>query len=222
MVMVSTGMSVRSNMAIRARQPDIKVSFFSDEDVENMLAYVDERIHADSKRRGYHKRYQLLLKTLLRTGARISEALMLKPSDINLQTGTITIVTLKKDPRKNPADLKPYAARKLPKRTLPLHPDLKDAMMQYFLEMHVDVRSDALLFPITRGSVDNYLTKMEKSLGIKVNAHKFRHTFAVRSLIDGVPVNVLQKWLAHSSLMVTSVYADVLSMDTSQFMRQIH
>ena len=222
MVMVSTGMSVRSNMAIRARQPDIKVSFFSDEDVENMLAYVDERIHADSRRRGYHKRYQLLLKTLLRTGARISEALMLKPSDINLQTETITIVTLKKDPRKNPADLKPYAARKLPKRTLPLHPDLKDAIMQYFLEMHVDVRSDALLFPITRGSVDNYLTKMEKSLGIKVNAHKFRHTFAVRSLIDGVPVNVLQKWLAHSSLMVTSVYADVLSMDTSQFMRQIH
>ena len=222
MVMVSTGMSVRSNMAIRATQPDIKVSFFSDEDVENLLAYVDERIHADSRRRGYHKRYQLLLKTLLRTGARISEALMLKPSDINLQTETITIVTLKKDPRKNPADLKPYAARKLPKRTLPLHPDLKDAMMQYFLEMHVDVRSDALLFPITRGSVDNYLTKMEKSLGIKVNAHKFRHTFAVRSLIDGVPVNVLQKWLAHSSLMVTSVYADVLSMDTSQFMRQIH
>ncbi len=222
MVMVSTGMSVRSNMAIRARQPDIKVSFFSDEDVENMLAYVDERIHADSKRRGYHKRYQLLLKTLLRTGARISEALMLKPSDINLQTGTITIVTLKKDPRKNPADLKPYAARKLPKRTLPLHPDLKDAMMQYFLEMHVDVRSDALLFPITRGSVDNYLTKMEKSLGIKVNAHKFRHTFAVKAIMNNVPLNVLQQWLGHSSIFTTSIYTQITGMDTSQFMRQIH
>lgn len=207
--------------AIRSRQPDIKVSFFSDEDVSRIFACVGGRIMGDPKRGSYHRRYQLLLTVLLRTGARISECLMLKPQDINLQTGNITLVTLKKNQKKT-EDMKPYAVKKLPKRTLPLHPDLRDAAMRYFLEMHIDVRSDALLFPMTRIAVDKYLTKIEQTTGIRINAHKFRHTFAVRSLMDGVPINVVQKWLAHSSLMVTSVYADILSMDTSSFMKQVH
>ncbi|MCL5439951.1 MAG: tyrosine-type recombinase/integrase [Candidatus Thermoplasmatota archaeon] len=92
----------------------------------------------------------------------------------------------------------------------------------YFLEMHIDVKSADRIFPMGRITVDKYLTKIENATGIKINAHKFRHTFAVRSLLDGVPINVVQKWLAHSSLIVTSVYADVLSMDTSMFMKQVH
>ncbi len=93
--------------------------------------------------------------------------------------------------------------------------------MQYFLDLHIDTKSEAPLFPIRRQSVDEYLDKIERSVGIKVNAHKFRHTFAVKALLDGVPINVLQRWLAHSSLAMTTVYADVLGMDTSDFMRNI-
>ncbi|MGC8515653.1 MAG: tyrosine-type recombinase/integrase, partial [Thermoplasmata archaeon] len=157
-------------------------------------------------------RYKLLLTILLRTGARISEALMLKQNDFDLATRNITMITLKKNVRID--KMKEYAIRKLPKRVLPMHQELKDATMAYFIDMHIDSKSQDLLFPISRITVDKYLTRMEKATGIKINAHKFRHTFPVRCLLDGVPVNVLQKWLAHSSLIVTSVYADVLSMDT--------
>ena len=87
--------------------------------------------------------------------------------------------------------------------------------------MHVDTKSADSIFPVTRVTVDNYLSRIGKETGIKTNAHKFRHTFAVKALMDGVPINVVQKWLAHSSLLVTSVYADVLSMDTSAFMKQV-
>jgi integrase len=207
-------------LGIRSRAPDIKVSFFSQDDLNTIFSYVSERIRSDSRRSNNHIRYQLMLTTLLRTGARISECLMLRPVDVNFQTDTITLVTLKKNQAQKD-DIKPYAAKKLPRRTLPLHPELKSAMMSYFLEMHVDTRSADPIFPVTRVTVDNYLTRIEKATGIKTNAHKFRHTFAVKALMDGVPINVLQKWLAHSSLLVTSVYADVLSMDTSAFMKQV-
>lgn len=205
--------------AIRSLPPNIKVSFFSEEDLEKIFAYIDGKIQSDRQRRNIHIRYKLLLTVLLRTGARISEALMLKPSDFDLATGSIKLVTLKKNIRTD--KMKEYAIKNLPKRRLPMHQELKDATMAYFIDMHIDSRSWDLLFPISRITVDKYLTKIEKSTGIKINAHKFRHTFAVRCLLDGVPVNVVQKWLAHSSLIVTSVYADVLSMDTSIFMKQV-
>ena len=219
---------VSRNTAIRSIQPNIKVKFFSEEDLLTIFEFVKSRELSDSKKANYHKRYGLLLKVLLRTGARIEEIvpydrpasvdkkgklqpsecyLGLRPVDINLNLNTINLLTLKK--------------KKKAYRTLPLHPDLKDAIMQYFLDLHIDTKSEVPLFPIRRQSVDEYLDKIERSVDIKVNAHKFRHTFAVKALIDGVPINVLQKWLAHSSLAMTTVYADVLGMDTSDFMRAI-
>ncbi len=219
---------VSRNTAIRSIQPDIKVKFFTEEDLLTIFEFVKSRELKDPKKANYHKRYGLLLKVLLRTGARIEEIvpydrpasvdkrgktkpaehfLGLRPVDINLNLNTINLLTLKK--------------KKKTYRTLPLHPDLKDAIMQYFLEFHIDTKSEDPLFMIRRQSVDEYLDKIERSVSIKVNAHKFRHTFAVKALLDGVPINVLQKWLAHSSLAMTTVYADVLGMDTSDFMKGI-
>jgi len=213
--------------ALRSIVPDIKVKFFSDEELETIYNYVMKS--GNKGKDNYRKRYLLLVKVLLRTGARIEEVVPydrperetdngkkypeehfpgLRPKDVNLSLNTISILTLKK------GRMRPY-------RTLPLHPDLKDAIMQYFIEFHIDTKSDQPLIPIRRQSVDEYLTRMEKALGISINAHKFRHTFAVKALLDGVPLNVLQKWLAHSSLVMTSVYADVIGMDTADFMNRI-
>ena len=217
------------NTAIRSVQPSIKVKFFSEDELAKIFDYVKLKIVEDPRKENYHKRYLLLLKVLLRTGARIEEIVPydrparvdkkgashpaehhpgLRPADLNLQLNTIKILTLKK--------------RKKEYRILPLHPDLKDSMMQYFLEFHVDTKSEHSLFPIRRQSVDEYLEKMENNVGFGMNAHKFRHTFAVKGLLDGVLINVLQKWLAHSSLIMTSVYADVLGMDTLEFMKRVH
>lgn len=206
--------------AIRSMKPNIKVSFFSDDDIERIFAYIDDRIVKDRARRANNMTYKVLLTLLLRTGARISEALAVRPQDIDLMTGNISLITLKKNQRTDA--MKEYAIKKIPRRTIPLHPELKDVATAYFLEMHVDVKSADPIFHMSRMTVDKYLTRMEGATDIRINAHKFRHTFAVRSLLDGVPINVVQKWLAHSSLIVTSVYADILSMDTSMFMKQVH
>lgn len=219
---------ISRNTTLRSVQPDIKIKFFSEEDLLKLFESVKSRELTDPRKANYHKRYGLLLKVLLRTGARIEEIVPydrpakvykrgkthpeehysgLKPIDVNLALNTINILTLKK--------------KKKTHRTPPLHPDLKEALMQYFLEFHIDTRSVGPLLQIRRQSIDEYLEKIDASVGFKVNAHKFRHTFAVKALLYGVPINVLQKWLAHSSLAMTTVYADVLEMDTSDFIRNI-
>jgi integrase/recombinase XerD len=93
--------------------------------------------------------------------------------------------------------------------------------MQYYLEYNINKKSEERLFNMTRQSVDLFFKKMQKDLGFKIHAHKFRHTFAVKAILSGVPINILQKWLSHSSIFITSIYTDITGMDTSQFMNKI-
>ncbi|MFP3257313.1 MAG: site-specific integrase [Candidatus Nanopusillus acidilobi] len=191
-------------------QPKLKVEFFSEEDLFKMFDWVMKK-RGEAKRKrdiDYYNKYYLIMKFLLRTGARIDEALMVRPIDINIELNTITLITLKKK-------------EKDVKRTIPLHPDLKTDIMQYYLEYNINKKSEERLFNMTRQSVDLFFKKMQKDLGFKIHAHKFRHTFAVKAILSGVPINILQKWLSHSSIFITSIYTDITGMDTSQFMNQI-
>jgi len=184
-----------------------KIEFFNDEELYQIFEYIKRKVAEDHKKIDYHKRYLLLFKALLRTGARIDEVLKLRPVDFNLSLNTVSLITLKK---------KKYATR-----IIPLHPDLKDAVMEYFLEKHIDTKSQDLLFPMKRQAVDLYMKKMQKELNIRVHAHKFRHTFAIKAIMSGTPLNVLQQWLGHSSIFTTSIYLDITGMDTSEFMKRM-
>ena len=125
---------VSRNNALRSIQPNIKVKFFSEEDLLEIFEFIKSRELGDPKKANYHKRYCLLLKVLLRTGARIEDIVpyvrpakvekngksrpaelypSLRPVDVNLALNTIDILTLKK--------------KKKSYRTVPLHPDLKEA-----------------------------------------------------------------------------------------------
>jgi len=74
---------------------------------------------------------------------------------------------------------------------------------------------------MTRQGVDKYFKKMQSSLNFRIHAHKFRHTFAVRAIMSGVPLNVLQKWLGHASVFTTNVYTEITGIDTRGFMEQV-
>jgi integrase/recombinase XerD len=106
-------------------------------------------------------------------------------------------------------------------RIIPLHSELRDVYMQYLLDKNISTKSEDPLFPMARQVVDLYLKKLQDKLGIKIHAHKFRHTFAVKAIMDQVPLNVLQQWLGHSSVFTTSIYTQITGMDTSEFMGRI-
>ncbi len=193
------------------------IPHFSDEEIDAIFDYIRNKI--DTSKGKYAKKYRtyfLLTKMLYRTGARIEEILGgekrttdkktretkimkfqgIRPKDIDLQKNEMNIVTLKH--------------KTMSYRTLGIHLDLRDSLMQYYLDNNIDQKSTEPLFKIKRGAYHNFLKQMEKELGFHINAHKFRHTVAVKLMQNGVPLNRIQKILGHSSVFTTSVYLDTL------------
>lgn len=206
---------VPKNMMLQSGGRSLSIDFFTDEEVQKIFQEISEKINTDKRRSDRHKRYFLLVEFLYRTGGRIDEVLLIRPSDINLATNSVRMKTLKqgKD-RKTGMQKEKY-------RIIPLHPALRDIYMQYLIEMNLNQKSEDLLFPMKRQVIDLYFKKLQDKLGIKIHAHKFRHTFAVKAIMDQVPLNVLQQWLGHSSVFTTSIYTQITGMDTSEFMGRI-
>ena len=198
---------VPRNMKIQSMNPQMKIEFFTDEEIEGMENYIQMQFKNNNKRSETHKRYFALVTTLLRTRGRIDEVLQLKAKDFSFDANTVRLRTLK---RKGEA----Y-------RIIPMHPELRSAILEYFLNSHIDPRSDDKVFRMTRQGVDKYFKKMQSSLNFRVHAHKFRHTFAVKAIMSGVPLNVLQKWLGHASVFTTSVYTEITGLDTRSFMELV-
>ena len=205
---------IPKSIMIQSSGRSLSIDFFSDEEVQQIFNEIAEKINVDIRRADRHKRYYLLVNFLYRTGARIDEILMLKPSYINLATNSVRMKTLKQGKDRNGIQKEKY-------RIIPLHADLRDAYMQYLLDMNISTKSEDPLFPMSRQVVDLYFKKMQSKLGFRIHAHKFRHTFAVKAIMDNVPLNVLQQWLGHSSIFTTSIYTQITGMDTSQFMERV-
>ena len=202
------------SMMVQSSGRSLSIDFFSDDEVQKIFHEISEKISSDKRRTGKHKRYFLLVEFLFRTGGRIDEILMIRPSDVNLATNSIRLKTLKQGKDRNGVQREKY-------RVIPLHVGLRDAYMQYLLDMNISTQSEDPLFPMSRQVVYLYFKKMQDKLGFKIHAHKFRHTFAVKAIMDNVPLNVLQQWLGHSSIFTTSIYTQITGMDTSQFMERI-
>ncbi len=205
---------IPKSIMIQSSERSLSIDFFSDEEIQQILNEITGKINVDIRRSDRHKRYYLLVKFLYRTGGRIDEILMVKPSDVNLATNSIRLKTLKQGKDWNGVQKEKF-------RVIPLHIDLRDAYMQYLLDMNVSTKSEDPLFPMSRQVVDLYFKKLQGKLGFRIHAHKFRHTFAVKAIMDNVPLNVLQQWLGHSSIFTTSIYTQITGMDTSQFMERI-
>jgi integrase/recombinase XerD len=151
----------------------------------------------------YQRRLHLLVLFLLDTGCRISEALSLCVSDINLDD---LLVTLDGKGRKQ--------------RIVPFSFELRRAIVRYIAESAR--RPNALLFANraeTMWSRRNALRDVKRlcrSLGFAHpprTLHAFRHTFAVNYLRRGGSVFHLQKVLGHSSLEMTRRYANLATAD---------
>ena len=176
-------MTGERSLKVMSSTPNMKVDYFTEQETVEIARRIGpsgDRIHKAER-----KRFLLLYKFLLRTGARVSEVLLTTPRDVDLNLNVVRLTTLKKKKGKN---------REPPRRTVNLHQDLRDTYMQYLLEAHIEQGSTERLFPMTRQRVDKFF-KSICSPDIKFHAHKLRHTFAVNAVKAGIPLNVLQAWL---------------------------
>jgi integrase/recombinase XerD len=142
---------------------------------------------------------------LLDTGVRISEALNMTISDVDLASGFIRVV-----------------GKGSKERFVPIGDSMKVLLQRYLMRrMAIRNAGDRLFIttlgtPLDRQYVRRRLVKWAKQAGItgvRVSPHTFRFTFVRKWLQSGGDSLVLQRILGHSSPAMTAYYARLFATD---------
>ena len=155
-------------------------------------------------------RDKLLVRLPWRTGARVSEFIGIKESDIDFENRAIVIKVQKMRKR----DGKTVERR----RVIPVDQGTLNMVKEYLEWRKQFPYKGDLLFPITRQRVNQIYWKLGRGAGIKeigdpvvsqhrkFHPHVLRHSFAIHCVKRGMTIERLQKILGHSSPTTTSVY----------------
>jgi integrase/recombinase XerD len=130
------------------------------------------------------------------TGARISEPLELTPLHIDRVAMTVTLRTLKR--------------RKLVYRTIPVPTDLLE-LIELIHDTGNRKNAELPLWPVDRATAHRWVKDAMVAAGIvgpPASAKGLRHGFAIAALEKNVPLNVVSRWLGHSNLQTTTIYAN--------------
>jgi site-specific recombinase XerD len=135
---------------------------------------------------------------LYRTGLRITEALSLRPADVNAERGTIRVLHGKGDKA----------------RTVGLDPGAMAVLLRWMDRRAACGFRNGPLFctlagtPVLSGYVRDMLKRLAARAGLekRVHPHGLRHTHAAELVNEGAPMNVIREQLGHSSLATTDRY----------------
>ena len=165
---------------------------------------IDALIAAPDRAHRAGRRDHALWLTLYNTGARVSEIVGLRRSQ--LVVGTSTFLQLHGKGRKE--------------RTVPLWPRTARVLLAWFHELGGP--PDGLAFPNARGGPltrdgASYLLERTARLaaprcpslrGKRISPHVLRHTAAMHLLQAGVDPSVIALWLGHESVETTHIYVE--------------
>ena len=143
-------------------------------------------------------RNRALVTMLYRAGLRISEALALRPSDVDLAAGTVRVLHGKGDKA----------------RTAWLDPDAGAHVARWLdARRKLGLRNGQLLCglrgqPWTPQAAREVLYRAARKAGMekRVHPHGLRHSHAAELALEGVPTPVIQQQLGHANLAVTDRY----------------
>lgn len=140
-------------------------------------------------------KHRTILTTCYAAGLRISEAVRLKPTDIDSQRMVIRV-----EQGKGQKD-----------RYVMLSPKLLDTLRSYWRVMQPKgwlFEGDTSGQPITPSAVEQACQKARRLSGIRkpISPHSMRHAFAVHLLESGTDVRTIQLLLGHRSLATTARY----------------
>lgn len=150
------------------------------------------------------QRDRVLLATLYNTGARVSEAIGIKVSDVILESSPN--IRLHGKGRKD--------------RTIPIWPATAVQIRRWLTR--IDRSPDKPLFPaiaggpLTRSAITDRLRRAVREAAGKcaslsrrrVSPHTFRHTTAMHLLQSGVDITLVALWLGHESPATTHIYVE--------------
>jgi len=141
------------------------------------------------------------------TGARISEVLNISTRDIDLSDKVVIINSLKKRNK--------YIVRQIP---------LPPGYLKQLSNSVSNSNSDFLIWPFSRRTALRYVKTIMKQCGIqgsKACARGLRHSFAVHCVLRDIPLNIIQKWMGHSSVSTTMIYLNIVGKEEREFAKRI-
>ena len=171
----------------------------------NLPEYLEAAEVEDLMRYAPHNDCRILMLIQWRAGLRVSEALALEARDLQLDTERPTMrVRLGKGQRT---------------RIVPVHPELAGALRlrlnyggprakQTTRLVGVNTRKQAAVW--IRQAVERAVEAGVLAPGRRITSHTFRHSYARHMLGNGIPLNVLSRWLGHRSIDTTLLYLELL------------
>lgn len=166
--------------------PEKKPTYLSNENISLILQSIDDQY------------FRTIILFAYLTGCRLEEILHVEWTDIDLINGVLSIRN-KKD----------FTVKSKKERNIPLHSLLIDELRVFTR------RSETLLFTDMNGKkfrsqfISKKFKKIIRKLKIDddVHFHSLRHTYATHLIQAGVNIYDVSKFLGHSSVVVTEVYA---------------
>ena len=162
---------------------------------------VEKLIKGCSNRAPTGVRNRALIVLLWRGGLRISEALSLRPKDLDAAKGTVSVLHGKGD-KSRVVGLDPQAW----------------AVLQRWLDTRAarKINGRRRVFctlegkPLQASYVRNLFPRLARKVGIekRVHPHGLRHTHASELRSEGVDIGIISKQLGHSSTATTARYLD--------------
>lgn len=185
-------------------RPDKLPKVLTRDESDRLLSQPNQRYYSP------HRDF-LLMRLMLKTGLRASEAVALRPEHLDMMSGKLTV----------------REGKGAKDRTLWFGTDLQDE-----IERWLDRRPESdYLFPTSKGtqvdtsqlrrSVKRYAKKAEIAEVERVSPHTLRHTFATRLLQDTGNIRVVQKALGHSDLSTTMIYTHVVDGEVEDAMKAL-
>lgn len=151
---------------------------------------------------------RLFCEVLVHTGCRLTEALNLRPSHIDLGSKAMTFRTLKQ-------------RNVLRFRQVPVSDDL---LWRINTWVQCKPCCNGRLFPIHRETGWRWVKRVMERANLRgtfASSRGLRHGFAVNAIQSGVPQTVVQKWLGHARLETTAIYSNVVGPEERHLMQRL-
>jgi integrase len=150
--------------------------------------------------------------TLALTGCRLSEARELSTDSLQVDTGVLSIRSLKKRDKHHVREI-----------------HIPESLVSILVEQAAQTPHGKALWCTERGIISR-ISAYRWVKGVMDNAgivgaracpKGLRHGFGVQAVVSQVPITTLQKWLGHSSIETTSIYTNVLGAEERQFAKRM-
>lgn len=183
------GVDAPRNLTPPARSRKVPV-YLNDEETRMILSYPFK-----------NTRDEAIVNVLVYTGIRVSELCSLNVGDVDLETGTIRVISGKGD--KDRITLMSESCASVLRRYMDERQRARTQSKSLFLTYRFN-RMDPT-------AVQRMISSVAKGAGInkRVTPHVLRHTFATAILRNGGDIRFIQKLLGHSSIATTEIYTHI-------------